>query len=256
LQQTPATRPGGRTAMSQLIPYLAVRDARAAMSWYTDALGARVVGDPYVMDDDRIGHAELDVGGAPLYLADEYPELGLAGPEDGRVSVSLHLAVADVDAAVARAQATGATVERPPTDAPYGRTGVIVDPYGHRWMLQTPAHQPSPGPKPGDAVYLTLQVPDGARARDFYDAVLGWSAAPGRVPDGWQVEGTTPMIGIGGGSSEPGMVPMYAVDDLEVAVAAVQTAGGMAGAIEDKPYGLTALCRDDQGLPFWLGQLS
>ena len=256
LQQTPATRPEGRTAMSQLIPYLAVRDARAAMSWYTDALGARVVGDPYVMDDDRIGHAELDVGGAPLYLADEYPELGLAGPEDGRVSVSLHLAVADVDAAVARAQATGATVERPPTDAPYGRTGVIVDPYGHRWMLQTPAHQPSPGPKPGDAVYLTLQVPDGARARDFYDAVLGWSAAPGRVPDGWQVEGTTPMIGIGGGSSEPGMVPMYAVDDLEVAVAAVRTAGGMAGAIEDKPYGLTALCRDDQGLPFWLGQLS
>ena len=43
-----------------LIPYLAVRDARAAIAWYTDALGAQVVGDPYVMDDDRIGHAELD----------------------------------------------------------------------------------------------------------------------------------------------------------------------------------------------------
>ena len=62
---------------AQLIPYLAVRDARAAIAWYTDALGARVVGDPYVMDDNRIGHAELDVAGAPLYLADEYPELGL-----------------------------------------------------------------------------------------------------------------------------------------------------------------------------------
>ena len=77
-----------------------------------------VVGDPYVMDDDRIGHAELDVAGAPLYLADEYPELGLTGPDDGRVSVSLHLAVPDVDAAVDRAATVGATVERPPTDAP------------------------------------------------------------------------------------------------------------------------------------------
>ena len=49
---------------------------------------------------------------------------------------------------------------------------------------------------------------------------------------------------------------MYAVDDIEVAVAAVQTAGGLAGAIDSKPYGLTALCRDDQGLPFWVGQLA
>jgi uncharacterized glyoxalase superfamily protein PhnB len=226
------------------------------MAWYSDALGARVVGDPYVMDDDRIGHAELDVAGAVLYLSDEHPELGLTGPDDGRVSVTLHLAVPDVDAAVARCEAAGATVQRPPTDAPYGRTGVIIDPYGHRWMLQTPAAPSSPAPRPGDAAYLTLQVPDGARARDFYEAVLGWSAVPGRVPDGWQVEGTTPMIGIGGGATEPGTVPMYATDDIEVAVAAVRTAGGQAGEIERQPYGLTALCRDDQGLPFHLGQLS
>ena len=98
-------------------------------------------------------------------------------------------------------------------------------------------------------------MPDGARARDFYGAVLGWTAVPGRVPDGWQVEGTTPMVGIGGGATEPGTVPMYAVDDIEVAVAAVRTAGGEAGEIERQSYGLSALCRDDQGLPFWLGQL-
>jgi uncharacterized glyoxalase superfamily protein PhnB len=239
----------------QLTPYLVVRDARAAMDWYTDAFGARVVGDPHLMDDDRIGHAELDLGGATVYLADEYPELGLTSPEDGRVSVSLHLSVADVDGAVARAEAAGATVERPPADAPHGRTGVVVDPYGHRWMLHTPAAGDRPARRPGDTVYLTLQVPDGARARDFYDAVLGWSAVPGRVPDGWQVEGTTPMVGIGGRSEEPGTVPMYSVDDIEVAVAAVRTAGGRAGEIDDQPYGRTAQCHDDQGLPFWLGQL-
>ena len=253
-QPTP-TRPSGGSAVSALIPYLAVRDARAALSWYTEALGARVIGDPYVMDDDRIGHAELEVGGATLYLADEYPELGLTGPDEGRVSVSLHLTVPNVDSAVDRAVQAGATLERPVYDAPYGRTGVVLDPYGHRWMLQTPTTATSAGPRPGDAVYLTLRVPDGARARDFYEAVLGWSAVPGSIPDGWQVEGTTPMIGIGGGIGEPGMVPMYAVDDIEVAVAAVRTAGGRAGEVERQPYGLSALCSDDQGLPFYLGQL-
>jgi predicted enzyme related to lactoylglutathione lyase len=85
--------------------------------------------------------------------------------------------------------------------------------------------------------------------------VLGWSAVPGRVDDGWQVEGTMPMVGIGGGATEPAAVPMYAVDDIEVAVAAVRTAGGEASEIERQSYGLSALCRDDQGLPFWLGQL-
>ena len=240
--------------MSQLIPYLAVRDARAALAWYADALGAQVVGDPYVMDDDRIGHAELAVAGATLYLADEYPEMGLTGPDDGRTSVSLHLAVPDVDAAVDRAVHLGATLSRPVYDAPYGRTGAIVDPYGHRWMLQTPSQAPASGPKPGDIAYLTLRVPDGARARDFYEAVLGWSAVPGRVPDGWQVEGTTPLVGIGGGASEPGVVPVYAVDDIEVAVAAVRTAGGAAGDIDRQPYGLIVECQDDQGLSFSLGQ--
>ncbi|MGY1806006.1 VOC family protein [Blastococcus sp. SYSU D00669] len=244
--------------MTQLTPYLSVRDARAAMDWYCEALGARVVGDPYLMDDDRIGHAEMEIAGAPFYLADEYPELGLTGPGDGGTAVSLHLTVDDVEAAVTRAAELGATVERPPAEAPGGRVGVVVDPYGHRWMLHAldsaPA-APRPPLRPGDAVYLTLQVPDGARARDFYGAVLGWAAVPGRVADGWQVEGPVPMVGIGGGSDEPGTVPLYAVDDLEVAVAAVRTAGGQAGEVERMPYGLTSLCRDDQGLPFYLGQL-
>jgi uncharacterized glyoxalase superfamily protein PhnB len=238
-----------------LVPYLVVRDARSALSWYADAFGAHTVGDPY-RDGDRIGHAELEIAGATIYLADPYPELGLTGPDDGRVAVTLHLTVPDVDASLDRAAGAGATVERSATDAEYGRTGVVVDPYGHRWMLQTPAEAATPGPQPGDVAYLTLQVPDGARARDFYEAVLGWSFSPGRVEDGWEATDPTPMIGLHGGRhDDTGAVPMYAVDDIEVAVAAVRTAGGQSGEIERQSYGLSALCRDDQGLPFWLGQL-
>lgn len=244
----------------QLTPYLVVRDARGAIDWYGDALGARLVGDPVVMDDDRIGHAELDVGGACLYLADEFPELGLSGPGDGKPPVSMHLTVGDVDTAVDRAAGCGATVERPPADGPAGRTGVVIDPYGHRWLIQCPPRGEIAGrngPRPGDTVYLTLQVPDGARARDFYEAVLGWSLAPGRVDDGYEDAGATPMVGLHGGTHDHhGAVPMYAVDDIEVAAAAVQTAGGLAGEIEQRSFGRSVLCRDDQGLPFWLGQLS
>ena len=240
---------------AQLTAYLAVRDARAAIDFYCEALGARLVGEPIVMDDDRIGHAELDGAGARLFVADTCPEIGVVAPDPEAHSVSLVLTVPDVDAVVARVADLGGTVERQPKDEPYGRTGVVVDPYGHRWMLQHPTPEPATGPRPGDAAYLTLQVPDGARALDFYGAVLGWTAVPGSVPDGWQVEGTNPMAGIGGGATELGTVPMYAVDDIEVAVAAVRTAGGQAGEIEKQSFGLSALCRDDQGLPFWLGQL-
>jgi uncharacterized glyoxalase superfamily protein PhnB len=243
----------------QLTPYLAVRDARAAIAWYGEALGARLVGETVVMDDDRIGHAEIDVGGARVYLADEHPELGLAAPGDTR-SVTLHLVVPDADEAMTRATSAGATVERPPTDSPYGRTGVVLDPFGHRWMLQTAPHDGTgpagSAPRPGDAVYLTLRVPDGARARDFYEAVLGWSMAPGRVEDGFQESSTTPMVGVHGGQeADLGTVPMYAVDDIEVAVAAVRTAGGRADDVEQQSFGRSALCRDDQGLLFWVAQL-
>ena len=68
------------------LPYLAVAGARDAIAWYVDALGASVVGEPIVMDDGRVGHAELALGGGTLYLADEYPEIGLRAPALGAVS--------------------------------------------------------------------------------------------------------------------------------------------------------------------------
>src|SRR3954469_10779685 len=118
--------------------------------------------------------------------------MGLTGPDVDRVSVSLNLKVTDVDAAVDRAVQTGAVLSRPVADAPYGRTGVILDPYGHRWMLQTPAQASGPAANRGPPVSRPPRGPDGSRARDFYEAGLGWTAVPGRVPDGWQVQNTTP----------------------------------------------------------------
>ena len=135
LLQSPPTEPRS-LAVSAVIPYLVVRDARAAIDFYAEAFGARTVGAPY-LDGDRIGHAELELAGATLYLADEYPEYGLQGPGDAKPPVSLHLSVPDVDDVMRRAEAAGATVERPATDEPYGRGGRLIDPFGHRWMVQS-----------------------------------------------------------------------------------------------------------------------
>ena len=120
------------------LPYLSVANAREAIAWYVDAFGASLVGEMYEMDDGRIGHAELQIGDGVLYLADEYPELGLKAPEPQASSVSLMLHVADTDATLERARERGAVVQREPYENYGARSATIVDPFGHRWMLSGP----------------------------------------------------------------------------------------------------------------------
>src|SRR5687767_12832941 len=101
-------------------PYLSVRGAAEAIEFYKKAFGATEVlrlPEP----NGRLGHAEILVAGARIMLADEYPELGFVGPQSlGGSAVGIQIYVEDVDAVVARAQAAGATVIKPPTDEFYG----------------------------------------------------------------------------------------------------------------------------------------
>ena len=126
--------------MSQVTPYLAVPDARAALVWYTDVFGATVTMEPIVMPDGRVGHSEFDIDGARFMMSDAHPELQCPAPVPGGGSpVTLHLSVTDVDALVERARAAGADVDRGPEDNPVGRVAVLRDPSGHRWFLNEPA---------------------------------------------------------------------------------------------------------------------
>src|ERR1700736_1906603 len=128
----------GTVTHNVVVPYLAVAGAQRAIDWYTDAFRARRRGEPIVMPDGRIGHAELEVAGGLIMLADEYPEIGHVAPTAAGSPVSLHITVPDVDAAIDRAVAAGATVVRRPSDEPYGRAGTIRDPFGHRWLVHGP----------------------------------------------------------------------------------------------------------------------
>ena len=126
--------------MSELTPYICVADARAAIDWYVEVLGAEVTYDPIVMDDGRIGHVELAVGGAGWMMSDEFAEANVAAPDLSRGSaVSLHLTVDDCDAVAGRVKASGVTLDRGPEDNPgVGRVAVFRDPFGHRWFLNQP----------------------------------------------------------------------------------------------------------------------
>ena len=124
--------------MTNLAPYVICREAARAIDFYTQVLGATEtmrLAEP----SGKIGHAELTLGGVVLMLADEYPDHGvLAPPSVGGTPVRLHLYVDDVDAVVDRAVGAGATISRPVEDQFYGdRSGQIVDPFGHLWVLST-----------------------------------------------------------------------------------------------------------------------
>ena len=237
--------------------YLAVNDARSALHFYELAFGARRRGAPIVMEDGRIGHAELAIGDSVLMLADEFAEIDLLSPRTrGGPSQSLYLRVSEpdaVDATVRDAVDAGARLERAAADYDYGRNAVVIDPSGHRWMISS-SPTATPTPRHGDLAYLTHNVADTERAREFYGAVLGWTFVPGRVEDGWHIEGTYPPAGMHGGATQPAIQPVYQVDDLSTALAAVRDHGGQAGEPQQQPYGRIADCADDQGVPFQLLQ--
>jgi uncharacterized glyoxalase superfamily protein PhnB len=124
----------GLETEQRIIPYLMVSDARAAIDFYCEVFGAERVGDPIVMDDGRVGHAELRLGASSLYLADEFPEMGYVGPlTRGGPTAAFHVRVRDADETYAHAVAAGATPERPVQNQHGSRMGSLIDPWGHRW---------------------------------------------------------------------------------------------------------------------------
>ena len=130
-------RTGRATGIVALTPYLAVRDARAAIALYGEAFGA-VEAFRIEERDGRIGHATLRFGPAELFLADEHPEFeAVVGPETlSGTSVTLDLEVEDVDAAVDRAVAAGCTLIRRPDHPTHGvQAGKVRDPFGHVWLI-------------------------------------------------------------------------------------------------------------------------
>jgi PhnB protein len=119
-------------------PYLAIKNAAAALEFYEQGFGA-VETYKLIVPDGRVGHAEIRLGDSLIMLSDELPELGGKAPEAlGGSPVSIHLYVEDVDAFVKRAVAAGARELKPVANQFYGdRSGQLQDPFGHLWWVAT-----------------------------------------------------------------------------------------------------------------------
>jgi PhnB protein len=119
-----------------IIAHIVVQGAERAAAFYAEAFGAEEI-NRIPVPDGRFMSVQLRIGGGLLYLADEFPEMGvLAPPTIGGTPVVLALEVDDADAAFAQAVSAGARVRQPPADMFWGdRHGQLDDPFGHRWNI-------------------------------------------------------------------------------------------------------------------------
>ncbi len=247
-------------ATMEVTPYLAVTGARRALEWYADVFGAVATGEPMVMPDGRIGHAQLSFGGATVMLAEESAGVGHVAPRPGEGnSVTIHLQVPAVDSLLDRAVSLGAVLDRAPSDNPYGRTAVVHDPFGHRWILASPKPWSAParypaGTRHGDIGHISLEVPDVERAASFYSSVLGRAYAPGHNSQGRLVLDSMPDTSLMGGQPRDACVITWRVDNIALAVEVVRRRGGSATDPFTRPYGTMSECTDDQGMRFYLWQ--
>ncbi|MGH2819427.1 MAG: VOC family protein [Actinomycetota bacterium] len=129
----------------QVSPYLCVDGAGAAIDFYVKVFGAT---ERVRMDapGGKIGHAELQLGDSVIMLADEYPDMGIRGPQAfGGTPVTISVYVEDVDDVFDRAVKAGAKSIRPLEDQFYGdRSGQFEDPFGHRWSVASHVEDVSP----------------------------------------------------------------------------------------------------------------
>ncbi len=240
-----------------LTPYIVVSDARRAMDWYAGVFGAQPRGELHVNADGTIGHAEAGIGDAVLMFAEAsglWPDVPVRAPDSpATFSHTLHLQVDDVDATTARARRDGASVEREPADEPYGRRSVIVDPFGHRWILLRPPARAT-RLRQGDVANATMLARDADQARMFYETVLQVPFTAGH-PGTWRAGATRPPLAIvPSHGAEPQVQLSYRVDDIAAAVERVRAAGGRADEPTRRRFGLLAECTDDQGTTFRLWQ--
>lgn len=118
--------------------YITLKNCSKAIEWYKKAFNATERGR-LMMPDGTIGHAEIEIEGSLLMMADENLEWGNKSPETiGGNPVGFALYVKDADAAVQKAVDAGAKVVMPIEDMFYGdRIGQVMDPFGYKWSITT-----------------------------------------------------------------------------------------------------------------------
>lgn len=131
----------------RIVPFIGYEDAAGAIDWLERAFGFVENRDARHEEGGTIGHAELNLDEATVYLSTpdgyaspkrlrETSELARRAYDNPWVIDGQFVEVDDVDAHHARALSAGATILRAPEDPGVGyRVYTAEDPEGHRWMF-------------------------------------------------------------------------------------------------------------------------
>lgn len=130
-------------SIKAVVPHIVVDDGEAAIAFYQKAFGATLEGKHAVESGTRLLHVHMKLGDSDLYLHDDFPEFGEQGAQAparlGGTSCTIHIEVADPDAAWQQAVDAGATVLMPLDDQFWGaRYGQVADPFGQHWSIGGP----------------------------------------------------------------------------------------------------------------------
>ncbi|PQO27932.1 VOC family protein [Blastopirellula marina] len=140
---TQSSMPAGRIG---LIPHLVCDPCSEAIEFYKKAFDAQEKFRLSTESGEKFMHVEMTICDASFFMADDFPEYCEGKSQSpkslGGTPVTIHRYVPDCDAAIAQAEAAGATVKMPATDMFWGdRYGMVVDPFGHTWSFATPQRQ-------------------------------------------------------------------------------------------------------------------
>ena len=242
---------------------LMTSDASAATVFYTAVLGwTTAAGAMPELDYTLASASDTQVAG----LMNLPPDAVAAGARPGWLG---YVAVSDVDAKAAAAQAAGGTVCHPPTDIPgVGRFATIADPHGAVLCLfkgsgsdEAPV---STEGAPGTVGWNELYNDDLDAAWAFYAGLFGWAKdeAIDMGPMGvYQLFTPGPGLpAIGGMMKRPPEVPAacwlhyFNVAALDAAIGRVRGAGGqvLTEPMQVPGGSWIATCFDPQGAAFAL----
>jgi PhnB protein len=130
----------GKKRKVSIAPMMSVRNGAKAVEFYKAAFGAEELFR--VENESGTVVAQLSVGDADFWLADESPEHLNFSPETlGGGTVRLVMVVEDPDGAFERAVAAGARVVWPVGEEHDWRIGRVVDPFGHHWEIGKPLRE-------------------------------------------------------------------------------------------------------------------
>ncbi len=118
-------------------PLLVVKDARRALRFYNNAFGAETLME-LVEPSGRVAHAEMRIEDTVLLLAEEDPRYQLSPESTGGAGVILQIYTGDVEGLFEAAVMAGAREVFPVREQFYGdRSGRVIDPFGHQWIIAT-----------------------------------------------------------------------------------------------------------------------